>query len=214
MIRIAVVGSKEFIEQIIQYEKAFSEIKMVPYIYDNPLDSRPVVENIYNCDVVLFAGPLPFYTCRDLIKEEKWPATYIPADEHAFMATMFHTYTNRPDCKKLSIDLPSKEYAKQVAQEINLDTSDWFILSPDNKSMVENMKTYDVDSTIRFHQELYESGKTQFAITSVDHVHRVLTELGIPNSNMMISEKTITDSIHYAITLSKLAISKNSEISS
>ena len=211
MIRVAAVSSKEAIDQILRLGENIDNIQITPYIYENPSKSKQIVEQIIDCDVVIFAGPLPYLISKDVVDERKWPAVFIPLDEYTLTNTLFYTMLHKKQgIDRLSIDIESELFVDQVVSEFNLSKEKWYVL--DCSEMIKEATTYDVDKVYDFHVKLWEAGEIDFIITSVDYVYSLLQERGIPSTAMHIPEKAVIDTIHKAITYSQLATSKSAEI--
>ncbi|QUG42759.1 transcriptional regulator [Psychrobacillus sp. INOP01] len=212
MIHIAAVSSKEAIDQIIRNSNKLKDVKITPYIYADPSKSREVVESIVDCDVVIFAGPLPYLVCKDILEERGWQAVFIPLDEYTLTSTLFYSMIHQEKgIKRLSIDVGSALYVDHVVEEFNLSRDDWYVF--DSGEMInDSPESFNVEKVIDHHLQLWNSGKIDFIITSVDYVYSMLREKGIPSVPMNVPEKAVVDTIHKAITYGRLAISKNAEI--
>lgn len=212
MIRIAVVSSKAFAKEILKFEKEIPNIKFMKYIYENPLESPLIVDKIHDCDVVLFAGPLPYFFSKKVVEKKNWPSVFIPSDEYTLTHTLLYLLLNRKEgLQGLSIDIHRKTYLHHVAQEMNIDVSDWNVLDAE-ETLNEDRVEFDPESIIKFHQELWESGKITYAVTNVDYVHSRLEKLGIPSTYLIVPAKAIIDTIRQAVMYGKLSISKNLEL--
>ncbi|WP_289140091.1 transcriptional regulator [uncultured Brevibacillus sp.] len=209
MIRIAVISSKYFIDRVTKYNNVIPNIEITPYIYDHPDESAELVERIDNCDVMLFAGPLPYNLAKEKIEEKKLPAVYVPTDEYTLTRTLFHKMLYHSESLgSVSIDFPEISYIQRVSEELGLKTADWFIYT----HKIDNISQFPADEIINFHKKNYEKNNCQWALTCVEIVYRQLQKFGIPCSLMIDPEKNIHDTIQKAIMLGQIAIKKKSQI--
>ncbi len=211
LIRIAAIASEEFMPRILKYKDAHEGIHITPYIYKNPRESSALLDQISDCDVLLFAGSTPYAFARKKAEQKKWPAVYIPFDEYTITLSLFHTMLKVPEgLNHFSIDMPN-EYIENVVEELELENLSWF--SKDFTGMLEeDGAKFDAEEIIRFHKELWESGQSTLALTGFDYVYSRLRELGIPCVPLMVPGKNIRDTVKQAVAYGMLKISKSSQI--
>ncbi|MGG4498472.1 GTP cyclohydrolase IIa [Brevibacillus reuszeri] len=212
IIRIAAISSDEFVPRIRKNIHADANIHLTTYTYQNPKESAALLDLIDDCDVLLFAGPLPYFFAKEQIEQKKWPAVYIPSDEYTISLSLFHTMLNVPGgLDHISIDMPKAAYIEKVAEELGLRSPSWYVT--DYSEIVEEKGTkFDVEEVIRFHREHWERSESKFALTGVDYVYARLRELNIPCAPFIVPDKNIRDAIHQAVAYGQLKISKNSQI--
>ena len=212
MIKIAVISSKEFMENIVKFESVVPNIKMIPFLYDMPTEAAQIVEGISQVDGMLFAGPLPYFIALDKVEEKKIPSTYITSDEYTLTHTLLYLMVNSPDVlENISLDIHNEIFIQQVSKELNIPIHHWHI-KDHSKKINNGMVTYDIEEIIRFHQHLWVTKQTKFAITNIDYVYKCLQQLGIPSTYLIVPNKAIADSISQLITYCELATSKSAEI--
>lgn len=212
MIKIAVISSKEFIANIIKFESLIPNIKLIPFLYDVPTEAAQIVEGISQVDAMLFAGPLPYYIALDQVKEKKIPSTFITSDEYTLTHTLLYLMVNSPEVlNDISIDIYNEVFVQQVSKELNLPINHWHI-KDHSKKINNTMVSLDVEEIVSFHQHLWETKETKFAITNIDYVYGRLQQLGIPCTYLIVPNKAIADSITQLVTYCELATSKNAEI--
>lgn len=212
MIRIAAVSSKESMKDITKYADDFEDIEIIPFIYHSPLESIDAVEQITDCEAVLFGGQLPYMVSKHILDKKPWPAVYVPSDEHALMASLFYTSLHKTKgIKRLSMDIYHKNYATQVAQFMNIPMHNWYVMDY-QKFISDSHIDVDTNEIITFHKNLYEQGKTDYAITSMDLIYSTLTSMEIPVQQIIMPEKSILDALEKAITYGKLGISRHAEL--
>lgn len=212
MIKIAVVSSKQFIARIIKFESLIPNIKLIPFLYDVPAEAAQIVEEISQVDGILFAGPLPYFIALDKVKEKKIPSTYITSDEYTLTHTLLFLMVNSPDVLgAISIDIHNEKFIQQVSKELHIPIDHWHI-KDHSKKINNGMVIDDIEEIIRFHQHLWLTKQTKFAITNIDYVYGHLQKLGIPSTYLIVPDKAIADSITQLITYCELATSKSAEI--
>ncbi|MGW9129011.1 transcriptional regulator, partial [Paenibacillus chitinolyticus] len=91
IIRIAAISSEEFVPRIRKNIHTDANIHLTTYTYQNPKESAALLDLIDDCDVLLFAGPLPYFFAKEKTEQKKWPAVYIPSDEYTISLSLFHT---------------------------------------------------------------------------------------------------------------------------
>ncbi|MGG4496536.1 transcriptional regulator [Brevibacillus reuszeri] len=212
IIRIAAISSEEFVPRIRKNIHADANIHLTAYTYQNPKESAALLDLIDDCDVLLFAGPLPYFFAKEKTEQKKWPAVYIPSDEYTISLSLFHTMLHvQGGLDRISIDMPKAAYIEKVAEELDIPSTPWFVT--DYSEIVEEGGTrFDVEQVIRFHREHWETGESKFALTGVDYVYARLRELNIPCAPLIVPDKNIRDAIQQAVAYGQLKISKNSQI--
>ncbi|MCC8438463.1 HTH domain-containing protein [Brevibacillus sp. M2.1A] len=211
-ITIAVISSEEFLPRILKHTQSIDYIQLTSYTYQNPKESVALLDQIHDCDVLLFAGPLPYFFAKEKVEQKKLPAVYIPIDEYTISLSLFHTLLNVPGgLDRISIDLPKAEYIEKVADELGIIFTPWYV--KDYSEIIEEGGTkFDVEEIIQFHKELWEQKQSHFALTGVDYVYRQLREMNIPSASLVSPDKNIRDAVNQAIAYGQLKISKNSQI--
>ena len=66
MIKIAVVGSKEFMDNLFPIAQKLEGIEIDPYIYLHPAESSELLKCLKPCDVIFFSGALPYYMAKEI----------------------------------------------------------------------------------------------------------------------------------------------------
>ncbi|WP_421617533.1 transcriptional regulator [Brevibacillus sp. TJ4] len=211
-IQIAVISPEDFAGRITAYAETSGNKRFSTYYYRHPRESGSIVEQIEDCDVLLFAGPLPYYFARELSAARRIPSVYIPSDEYSLTLTLGAIYLHRSEgLQRLSVDIPHKDYIRRAAEELQLDTSRWQIR--DYSVIVDGEGTeFDLDALLSFHRSNYESGRSNLVLTSVDYVYEQLREDGIPCVNLLVPEKSIRETVAKAASLGQMLISENAQI--
>ncbi|WP_289137327.1 helix-turn-helix domain-containing protein [uncultured Brevibacillus sp.] len=213
LIRLAVISPEDFAPLITECAEEFTNILYTTYYYGNPMECDQLIEQIQDCDVMLFAGPLPYYFfAKRAASQKKIPAVYIPSDEYTLTLNLGHILLNREEgLKSLSVDIPKLAYLQQAVDEWQLDASRWCVR--DYSQIIDGEGTkFDPEELISFHRENYESGRANLVLTSVDYVHAQLRDAGIPCVNLIVPKKSIRETVAKAAHLGQLMISENAQI--
>lgn len=211
-VKIAVLSSEVFMVEILKYEQKFQNIEMIPFIYSHPKDCQAIISEINNCDVLLFAGSTPYFFAKEQVKQKNIPAVYIPFDEYTLTLTLFGILIkHQEDWQRMSIDISKSIYVDRVMKEMGIKNEGWYV--KDYIGIVgKNNTHFDTNEILQFHQNLWEKGKTSFAITSIDFIYEQLCRMKIPCAMMRVPEKNIYDTVSKAVACGKLVKSKHSQI--
>ncbi|WP_197029265.1 MarR family transcriptional regulator [Alicyclobacillus macrosporangiidus] len=210
MIRIAVVGSKKMVEQV-SFLNTNTRVQIDSYVYETPEQSAELVHEALSSHAILFTGPVPYYFARPILENAATPAEYVAFDEFAFLLTIQHmrevlgVHTQR-----LSIDIPRKQVVYNVFDEIGVESTGVFVKEHETAKVSEQHR-FD-DEWVAFHETLWRSNKTEFALTSVQSVYEKLYRLGVPCLRLIIPKKNIVDALQRAIAKAELVISQFSQI--
>ncbi|QRG66724.1 transcriptional regulator [Brevibacillus choshinensis] len=212
LIRVAVITPEDFAPRITAHAEHFDQIKFQAYLYRNPMECGALVEQIQGCDVLLFAGPLPYYFANQRKSGKRLPSVYIPSDEYTLTLNLGHILLNRSEgLRALSVDTPKRSYLEQAVAEWELDSSQWCVT--DYSQIIDGAGTvFDPEQIFHFHRENYQSGRCNLVLTSVDYVYEQLKLLGIPCINMIVPEKSIRETVARAAHIGQLMISENAQI--
>jgi hypothetical protein len=175
--KIAVIGSKEFIGEIQSVSNQLTDIEIEPYIYLEPDQATEIVKNIKPCDVVFFSGALPYFFAKKERERLPVPSLYLETDELAVSTSLLSiVYNKEIDLGKISIDLIDSSVVHHVLSEIAADVDILQVF--DYRNMLEGQ--FDLGTIARFHQLLWEQGRTEIALTSIHAVFGRLHSLGVP----------------------------------
>lgn len=212
LIRLAVITPEDFAPLITECAVEFTNILFTTYYYQNPMECDQMMERIQDCDVLLFAGPLPYFFAKEALGQKRIPAVYIPSDEYTLTLNLGHILLNRKEgLKSLSVDIPKMAYLEQAVDEWQLDASNWCAMDYSQIIDGEGSK-FDPEAIISFHRDNYESGRSNLVLTSVDYVYSQLSQAGIPCVNLIVPKKSIRETVAKAAHFGQLLISENAQI--
>ncbi|PIC96038.1 hypothetical protein CSV69_07855 [Sporosarcina sp. P26b] len=198
MIKIALFGSEETIKLVKSNESKIEGIQLHSYKYSDVLDIKKLLPTAKDCDVYLFSGILSYSHAKNLVGNFDKPALYIQDNELNVSLTLLTViHHNLAALDRISVDLPDRKNLDIIIQQLQIDPQPVFI-KDFAWIKTEHTKSFEIDSLLQYHIDLYRSQKTDFAITSIHSVYDQLNELGIPCIRMVDAEKTIIDSLQSA----------------
>ncbi|OIK09199.1 hypothetical protein BIV60_24510 [Bacillus sp. MUM 116] len=215
MVAIGVLGSNLYIEAIAEYYHLYPEITFVDYIYDSAWEIDYLIDQAgKEVDFLLFSGAIANYFGQKKINEHRLMATHVPFNEYIVSLSLFSIYFHkRISLEKISIDLPKREFLDNVLKEIHIKDQTLFVMDyPWVYHLEEEKKTFDITQFVRYHADLYQEKKTQFALTSIHAVYEELQKLSIPSIYMVQPKQSLKEGLDKAVTLTRLKKTKDSQI--
>lgn len=204
-IRIAVLGSANFIERLRSLEHELISTRLDYYIYQSPLDATEIVRNIKPCDAVFFSGSLPYIYAKETIDKLPVPSYYLKQDEAVITTTLLSIYyANSTPINQISIDLIEPKLIQNVLEDIGQ-------LEP-NPYMLKIDPTFNLEEVVQFHAKLQHTGKTSLAITSIHAVHQALQAEKIPVIRMLDPKNSILKGLEDTKSMALLAKSESAKI--
>jgi len=212
---VAIIGSLFFWNNIKVNFTNFPQVQFIHFPYLAPKQSIDLIDEAASqSDILLFAGSIPYYYCFEKIQTKQIQATYIPFDELTLSLSLLSISHNKNIAlSEISIDLPKEECFYQVMEEGGIQPASIHLI--DYSWVYEQhrkIEDFQIDDYIRFHKELYESGKTKLALTSLHAVFVALNQLGIPSSYMVESKHTFVTTLSRAIDAYKYSLLSTSQI--
>lgn len=170
MIKIAVVGSKEFIKNLLPIAHKLEEIEIDPYIYLHPAESSELLKRLKPCDAIFFSGALPYYMAKEIREQLRIPSTYLQQDETTVASSLLSIiYHQGIQPHKISIDLVDRSFITNVFHDIGIKENPQVL---DYESMLWSKD--EISRIIDFHVDKYQAGEADLALTSI---HAVYDEL-------------------------------------
>lgn len=172
-IRVGVVGPEDSVGHILALSREYSELEMTPYVYKETKETENIIrDHKAEIDLWFFSGQAPYYYARSkgLIGEEN--AQFPPLYGSSLLGTLLEAHIREGGFQQASLD---------TIQESELDIlKNTYFLGDLNIHTFSYHEYEPAEEIIRFHQKLYEEGKTEVALTCVQEVHDRLRALGIP----------------------------------
>lgn len=208
-VKIAAFGSRGNMQTVLE-SVPHDNIKITPFIYEDPKDSPELVRKAYGFDALLFTGPVPYYFSLKEIEDKKLPSAFIPFDEYVVSLSLYYVRLHLGiHSSKLSFDIHDSRYIYSVLKELKLDPESVFI--KEYQSLIKEELPFS-DELVHFHYDLWEKGKIDLVITSINSVYEKLTGLGVNCFRMIVPQKNILDTLNTAYARGELMLSKKSQI--
>ncbi|MGG1167885.1 transcriptional regulator [Bacillus mycoides] len=208
MIKIAVVGSKEFMENLLPIAHKLEEIEIDPYIYLHPAESSEILKRLKPCDVIFFSGALPYYMAKEIREQLRIPSTYLQQDETTVASSLLSIiYHQSIQPHKISIDLVDRSFITNVFHDIGLKEMPQVM---DYENML--WSNDEIKSIIDFHLAKYQSGEVDLALTSIHAVYDELQKIGIPSERMIDPTQSIIHGLKDAKIKAELAKSHSATV--
>lgn len=206
-IKIAVFGRKEIIDRISSYVEDQDDIEIFPFVYSEAKETAELVEKAIMCDVYLFAGSLPYLYAKEKIDKKRLPAVQVDFDEYMILTSFYHVRNyQKQELNRLSIDVLDSVHVDEVLNEIKISGEEIYTYSFGYDDKVE------IDRIVSYHEELWNTGKTDYILTSVDEVALKLKEKEIPTYNMGIPKLNLERAVDRARSIATLNHSKSAQI--
>ncbi len=155
MIKIAVVGSKEFMETLLPIAHKIEEIEIDPYIYLHPAESSELLKRLKPCDFIFFSGALPYYMAKEIREQLRIPSTYLQQDETTIASSILSVmYHQGIQPHQISIDLVDRSFIVNVLEDIGIKESPQVF---DYENMLWSKD--EINRVIDFHVAKYQSEK-------------------------------------------------------
>ncbi|WP_242253180.1 transcriptional regulator [Bacillus cereus group sp. BfR-BA-01379] len=208
MIKIAVVGSKEFMETLLPIAHKLEEIEIDPYIYLHPAESSELLTRLKPCDFIFFSGALPYYMAKEIREQLRIPSTYLQQDETTVVSSILSVmYHQRIQPHKISIDLVDRSFITNVFHDIGIKESPQVF---DYENMLWSKD--EINRVTDFHIAKYQSGEAHLALTSIHAVYDELQKVGIPSERMIDPKQSIIHGLKDAKIKAELAKSHSATV--
>ncbi|TDL30802.1 transcriptional regulator [Jeotgalibacillus sp. S-D1] len=209
-INIAVIGSKEFIDQIKSAASELSNIRIDPYIYKKPQDTAEIIRKVKSCDVLFFSGALPYYFSKAVRENLPIPSLYLVTDEFTISSTLLSiSYNRKISLDRISIDHIDSSVVNNVFNEIDIRFNHEQFL---NFSPMLEKNQFDLMSIVNFHLSLWKQGKVDLALTSIHAVYDRLQALGVPAIRLTETKKILISGLNNAKKQAELHKRKASQV--
>ncbi|KXY09653.1 hypothetical protein [Bacillus wiedmannii] len=208
MIKIAVVGSKEFMENLLPIAHKLEEIEIDSYIYLHPAESSELLKHLKPCDFIFFSGALPYYMAKEIREQLRIPSTYLQQDETTVASSILSVmYHQRIQPHNISIDLVDRSFITNVFHDIGIKENPQVF---DYENMLWSKD--EIKRVIDFHVAKYQSGEAHLALTSIHAVYDELQKIGIPSERMIDPRQSIIHGLKDAKIKAELAKSHSATV--
>ncbi|RDU38179.1 hypothetical protein DRW41_01005 [Neobacillus piezotolerans] len=192
-ITVGVIGPEDSVNHILNFAESFDGLELIPFYYDDLSQIDNIVHhNQPLVDQWFFSGQVPYTyaVAKNLATEEN--SYYPPLYGASLLGKVVEA--------NLEMDKVLKVISLDTIQEEELDTTKRFFSLQDLKVFSYSYPDYRPnEEIIRFHQQLYEEGKSEVAFTCLRGVYDSLIKLGIPCYRIFPSQL----SIYFALRILK-----------
>ncbi|MEI4622513.1 transcriptional regulator [Bacillus pfraonensis] len=208
VIKIAVIGSHDFMQQLLPVAHRMEDIEIEPYIYALPKESPEIIQHLNPCDVIFFSGALPYYISKEIREQMPIPSVYLQQDEMAFATSLLSVlYHQNIRPERISIDLVDSSFVTNVFHDIGIKNTPHVMGYQDMFP-----KMIEINEIVTFHYSKYQSGLIDLALTSVHAVYDELIERGVPAERMLDPTKSMIQGLQDAKAKAQLAKSNSATV--
>ncbi|MFZ3579197.1 hypothetical protein [Virgibacillus sp. DJP39] len=206
-IKIAAFGREELVQRMNDYVDNQEDIEIIPFIYTKPVENIELIEKAFMCDVYLFGGAVPYLFAKEKIDKKRLPAVQVDFDEYMILTSFYRlkNYHNQP-LNRISIDVLENVYVDEVVEELKMNSEEIYTYSYGDEPILDIGKIY------HHHKTLYEEGKIDYVLTSIEEVEQKLISDGIPTSCMVIPKLNLERAIEKARSTAIVNKSKSTQI--
>ncbi|XRG79451.1 hypothetical protein V5E38_03775 [Rossellomorea sp. GAMAL-10_SWC] len=176
MYRIGLVGPEWSLERILSFSKEYEhELEFFPISYDEPVETKEIIKkHARDVDVWLFSGQLPYNIAKKLL-HSKEKLLYIPHTESSVYKSLLNImYKTGGLINQLSIDMPTYSNLLEDALEQLNESFDQFYVKKFEEEQI------NLEELLQFHIELWDSNKTEGALTNFPFIYQELKKRDIP----------------------------------
>lgn len=175
-VTIGVVGPPDVVQSIMTLDAAVGpQVRLVAATHhaDSEIVARAQAVS-EQADFILFTGPLQYDVAADQLPI---PSTFVPISGTSLYSALIRGMDNPAiDVQRISIDSISLTEVREAYADVGRDSSRLHVAPYDGPGSVEEFG--------RFHAELYRSGDTTAAFTTVKSIANRLEADGIPAVRM------------------------------
>ncbi|MFC7786561.1 transcriptional regulator [Rossellomorea sp. GCM10028870] len=209
-IKIAVIGSQDFIQDLHSIEPHMTDIEIDPYTYQDPYQSKELIQHLKPCDAIFFSGALPYYYSKEICDQLSVPSLFLEQNEMAVASSLLSiTYHKKIPIDRISIDLMEALYTKHVSMDIGISIPAAHVLEYKERLPYQ----LDLTSIVQYHYSLHQLGNTDVALTSIHAVYDRLKELGVPTERMVDPIRSLLNGFQKVKSIALLNKKKASTIS-
>jgi len=214
LINVAAFGSQKYMTRVLDLAQKFPELKITPFIYQTPEECPQLVKESQNFDLLFFTGIIPYSLSYEEALKKNLPMTHIKFDDLNIALTLLQLqdkFNKNIHDIRLSLDIPGADNIKRVLEELYLSSANIHI--KDYSNLLKNKQnTFITDEFVDYHQNLWQSGKIEAAITSIAAVEDRLKKIGVPCLSTPMPEKSIINALTEASSLGNLYFNKGMQI--
>lgn len=205
-VRVGIVGPEDLVNESIDIGKRYKSIQTIGIPYEDESDTLSNVKAWENkVDAFLFTGFLPYYHVRQTQLTDKQLFYYPILGSSLYKVLFKMKFHNNINISKISIDTLSESEIGEVYKELEMFYDSLYV----NDMHLSN---YSREQYIEFHRCLYEEGKTEAAITSINSVYKKLKEYKVPVFKVTPTRFTMKETFKLIASASETRIAKSNQI--
>ncbi|MFS0784004.1 transcriptional regulator [Bacillus sp. 1P06AnD] len=199
-IKIAVIGSAEFLQHAGKAARQMDGLTIIPGIYDQPQAAPSLLGSLEPYDALFFSGALPYHFSKDLLASISCPISFLEQNELALSLSLLSIQRHHGiPLERISVDVFNTSFIPQLLEEIGAAVS---MEAMDYKDMLDH--SFQIDRIVDFHKESFHKKKTDIALTSIHAVYHRLKELGLPAEKVIDPYKSLLDGLQQLKTQAEL----------
>lgn len=205
-IRIAVVGPVDSVALISEVGKEYEKkVEITALTYTTPAEVPQLMKELVDIpDAWLFSGLVPYYYAVDSQFTAK-PLFYIPHTGSSLYRVLLQiACVEQLDFDSISFDLLSRTEIEDTFADIPLQVKNIYVKEFSNIISAEDLVTY--------HYELWQSGKTKAAVTTLQSAYVELKKKKMPVFRIWPLRDNIRTTLNLAIQTVEAAAFKESQI--
>lgn len=198
--KVALIGPADIVNSCMEYQDKYPSLSLHKFTYESEKETLDIVRRTReDFHLLLFAGPVPYYTALYKKMLNDTPSIYIPFHGSGLLRALFQIQAIA-NISTISIDTVNLELLLEAFEELGLPKNPPYI--------IEFNSNQDSDDLISFHTQLYKTGKTKGAVTGIASCYKELTKNGVP----CIKIKPLKSVIRETLDKAKLICDRNHNI--
>lgn len=205
-IRIAVVGPADSVALIGEVSKEYAKrVEITALTYTKPIDVPKLIEEMGDIpDAWLFSGQVPYYYAVESQLTTK-PLFYIPHTGSSLYRVLLQiSCMEKLDFDSISFDLLSRAEIEDTFADIPLQVENIYV-----KEFADIISAEDL---VSYHYELWRSGKTKAAVTTLQSAYVELQKKKMPVFRIWPLRDNIRTTLNLLIRTVEAATFKESQI--
>lgn len=202
--KLGIIGPELSGKQIATHIHAISpEVETALYSRESSADALDVIQQCEaECDAILFTGPA---TCASVTQRHKILRAYdyVTKDSFSLMVSFKQMETAGLSVDNFSVDVVKPYIIDDACSEIGLSPQHvWHF----------PFTSFDEEEYIRWHQSLWEQGKTQAILTGFVQVYHHFQQLGMPVFYLPVSRFTVRAAFNRLMSRMELKEAQSAQI--
>ncbi len=186
--RIGILGPADMVEKVLKVSSEFSGVIAVPLVYSDLEEVTGLAASRQKeLNGLYFCGPVPYLIATQSLQREI-PWAFLSYESTGLLLALFHAASKLPKAfstgSRFSLDTVASVEAEELLKETGLCIH--AIYTHALKPGVDTKRDFS-----KFHEDLYQDGKTDFSITCVRVVAESLKKKGIPCFSVSPAAQTI-----------------------